>query len=388
MKNIILLTALTAFMSSVFALTSSSQESSGSSEPVPLISGGFRYTGDFASNLSGGLRKGATYLGLANVLLEFNPEKAGLWRNGQIFLSVAWSHGGEPSASLTGDFHGLSNMEAGNHLFVQEVGLFQQTGNIEWMAGLLDLNATFACNETGAGFLNSSFGIPSLITDNVPAPVYPLTSLGVHAQWEISEQFSAGLAIHDGCPLDFEKNPNNLHWQPGAKHGLFMLAEGRLKIQKEHLDFRAKTGLYYHSGNIHPDREIEKDILPASNRGSYLIAESTLKTWRKSGKLDGFIQIAFSPWHENHHHGYLGGGITFTTNPESWLPEQAGIAIACAAFDRFRGHCETTFEFYLKHEIIPGFFIQPDIQYILHPGGAEPVANHAFAFLIRTGFQL
>lgn len=388
MKYIILLTALITNMPPGYAHTSSSQDSSGPSDSVPLISATFSHTGDFASNLSGGLRKGATYLGLANVILQYNIEKAGLWRNGQLFLNVAWSYGGEPSASLTGDFHGLSNIEAGNHLFVQEVGLYQKTGKMEWRAGLLDLNAIFACNETGAGFLNSSFGIPSLITDNITAPVYPLTSLGLHAQMEISEKISAGFAIHDGSPLDFEKNPNNLRWQPGAKHGLFILAEGRLILRKEHPEFRAKTGMYFHSGNIYADREIEDKILPASNYGGYLIAESTLKTWEKTGVLNGFLQIAFSPWHKNHHNGYLGGGITFKANPESRLTKETGIAFACAAFDRFRGKCETTFEFYLKLDITPGFFIQPDFQYILTPGGADPVANHAFAFLFRTGFQL
>lgn len=388
MKHLLLFPVMITFITTVFARTPSSAELTDSTDHGPLISAGFRYTGDLVSNLSGGIRKGATYLGLANVSLEFNPEKAGLWRNGHLFLNLAWSHGGEPSSSMTGDFHGISNIEAGNHLFVQEIGLLQKTGNMEWRAGLLDLNASFACNETGGGFLNSSFGIPSLITNNVPAPVYPLTSLGLHAHYEFSERISAGLAIHDGLPLDFENNPYNLRWQPGAKHGLFLLAEGRLSLQKEQSDFIAKTGFYYHSGSFHPLKEGEEDFIHASNRGCYLIVESTLKTWDHAGKLDGFIQIASSPWHKNHHHGYLGVGITFTADPAIRIPGQAGFAFACATFDRFHGKCETTFEFYLKHEISPGFYIQPDFQYILHPGGATPVADHAFAFLLRTGFQL
>ena len=83
MKHLLLFPVMITFITTVFARTPSSAELTDSTDHGPLISAGFRYTGDLVSNLSGGIRKGATYLGLANVSLEFNPEKAGLWQIGR-----------------------------------------------------------------------------------------------------------------------------------------------------------------------------------------------------------------------------------------------------------------------------------------------------------------
>ena len=58
---------------------------------------------------------------------------------------------------------------------------------MELKFGLQDLNAEFANSDNGALFINSSFGIPSVIPDNVPAPVFPLTAVGLSLQWNVTE---------------------------------------------------------------------------------------------------------------------------------------------------------------------------------------------------------
>jgi len=76
------------------------------------------YIGDVVSNFSGGIKKGTTYLGLANIKASFNTETANFWKGGKAYLNIGNTHGGEPSTNLIGDFQGVSNIEAGNLTFM------------------------------------------------------------------------------------------------------------------------------------------------------------------------------------------------------------------------------------------------------------------------------
>ena len=48
--------------------------------PVSALQLAATYKGDFVSNFRGGISTGSTYLGLADLFLRFNTQKAGLWK--------------------------------------------------------------------------------------------------------------------------------------------------------------------------------------------------------------------------------------------------------------------------------------------------------------------
>ena len=158
------------------------------------------YIGDWVTNMRGGIKTGSTYLGLANLKIGFDTEKAGLWKGGSFFINAANTHGGLPSANLVGDFQGVSNIEAGDLTFMYELWYKQQIDKIVLTAGLQDLNVDFSTTSYGAPFNNSSFGIQSSIADNIPSPIFPLTALGVSLQWNVSPAFSWEMALFDGTP--------------------------------------------------------------------------------------------------------------------------------------------------------------------------------------------
>ena len=56
------------------------------------------YTGDMVRNFSGGIKKGNSYLGLANFRMSFDTKAAHLWNGGQFFINAANAHGGNPTA--------------------------------------------------------------------------------------------------------------------------------------------------------------------------------------------------------------------------------------------------------------------------------------------------
>ena len=51
------------------------------------------YVGDNVNNFSGGIKTGSRYLGMANIRLGFDMEKAGLWKGGLFYINAANTHG-------------------------------------------------------------------------------------------------------------------------------------------------------------------------------------------------------------------------------------------------------------------------------------------------------
>ena len=93
------------------------------------------YIGDVVRNFSGGIKKGTTCLGLANLKVGFDTESANWWKGGSFFVNVGNTHGGEPSATFVGDFLGVSNIEAGNLTFMYELWYKQNFGRFDITVG-------------------------------------------------------------------------------------------------------------------------------------------------------------------------------------------------------------------------------------------------------------
>ena len=133
----------------------------------PLFNFNASYIGDVVTNYSGGLKRGTTYLGLANFRIGVNTSSIGLWKGGEFFINGSNAHGGDPSADLVGDFHVVSNIETNDLTYLHELWYKQSFGSFEINVGLQDLNSEFVSTEYGSIFLNSTFGTPSTLASNV-----------------------------------------------------------------------------------------------------------------------------------------------------------------------------------------------------------------------------
>jgi porin len=348
---------------------------------------GFGYTGDVAVNLSGGLRRGITYLGLASLHATFDTRAAGLWSGGQVFTQISCTHGGMPSKTLTGDFQVASNIEAGNHLFIQELWYRQSFGKSDIVIGLQDLNATFSCNATGGSFLNSSFGIPSMITSNIPAPVFPLTTLGITANWQVTSRLTWSAALHDGSPLTFEENPYNLRWQPSGDHGVIIISRLKYLTGKERPGC-FELGGYYHTGLTGTDETTGLLVkVFERNHGIYLFADKVLYDNHAARRIGMFLQAAVSPRTINMQYYYLGLGVNCSGLFSAAGADEAGIGVAQAGFHNGTRDSETTFEFFYRYQLSPCLYIQPDVQFIIHPAGTGQRPANATIFFLRAGFS-
>ncbi len=313
------------------------------------------YLGDTYYNAAGGLRTGGGFMGMANLRVGFDIEKAGGWRGGTLFVNGSSIHGKSLSENYLGDWQVASNIDAGEHAYLHELWYRQALGRLSLTVGLQDLNADFMAVEGGGEFLNSSFGIPSVMAVDVPVPIFPLTGLGVTARWEIGERWAWQAALFDGVQTPFEENnPHNVRWRLSRE-------EGALGVTEFHLDGCYKVGAYYHTA--------------ADDYGFYAMVDQPL-----GSRLSLFAQAVAAPKAKNENNYYLGAGANYILSPRS----TAGLAVAHAGLHRTAHKHETALELYWKYSLNDRIALQPDLQYILNPSAAEQALNDALVGILRV----
>lgn len=345
------------------------------------------YIGDNVINMSGGIKTGYNYLGMANLRLTFDTEKAGLWKGAMFYINAANTHGGTPSANLIGDNQVVSNIEAGNHTFLQEVIFQQKIGNLDITAGLQDLNVQFANTESGSVYLNSSFGILPVISANTSAPIFPLTSFGLTVKWNISESTSWINAIHDGSPTDFSSNPYNLHWHFHSGDGILAISEFQHLTKLFELPGTYKLGFF--TLNHFVENTFIRPVPDSINipvNGIY--THSDQQIWQRGNRsLNIFSQLGYSPSKGSINNYYLGLGLNLTGALSSKGRDILGLAMAHEHFTNGLSS-ETAIELTYRYQITDCLYIQPDLQYIINPAGTGIILENCLAGSIRFGITL
>jgi porin len=347
------------------------------------------YIGDVVRNFSGGIKKGTDYLGLANFRLSFDTKAAHLWKGGQLFINAANAHGGDPSATLVGDFHTVSNIEADEITYIHEFWYKQTINHFEIIAGLQDLNTDFVSSEYGSIFINSTFGTPSTIADNVPSPIFPLTTVGLALKWHVSETGTWKIAAFDGLPTELSRNSHNLNWKLDKDDGIFAVTEYQVApITRNGLKGSYRAGIYYHSQVVLNSEENNKTKLFNYNTGLYIIADQMI--YQKPGSKGGlgvFAQLAISPKAINTHNRYFGLGLSYQGLFNKRSNDKLGVAVTNAGFHDKIKNDETIIEICYKIQLTENLFIQPDLQYVIHPEGTDKVLKNATVGFIRSGIN-
>ena len=345
------------------------------------------YLGDAAQNFTGGIKKGSTYLGMANIMLGFNTEKAGLWKGGEAYLNAANTHGGQPSASLIGDFQVASNIEAGDLTYLHELWFKQNIGKAAIVIGLQDLCVEFLSSENAGLFLNSSCGVHSTIASNLSAPIFPLTALGAQFHYKFFEKFTFKISAFDGVPDDMTDNKHNINWKLSKDEGFLSFSE--ISFVNTPQSGSYKLGAYYQ--NKHKVTTEVKDSIPIiesfpENYGLYLVVDRSIHKFTSGQELSFFILSSLSPKSINENWYHLGGGLNLKGLFNSRCNDVLGLALSHTGINKtLEG--ETTLELTYKANLGENFFFQPDIQYIMNPSGTDKVLRNALVGFLRFGIS-
>ncbi|MDR0940646.1 MAG: carbohydrate porin [Bacteroidales bacterium] len=339
------------------------------------------YVGDAYGNAAGGLKTGGGYMGMGNMKIGFDTEKARWWKGGSFFINGASIHGKSLSEEFLGDLQIASNIDAGTHTYLHELWFKQSFKKFSFTVGLQDLNAEFLTSDNAGEFINSSFGVPPTVSCNVPAPIFPLPGLGITAQWNITNTFAWQTTVFDGCQTDFDDNPYNINWKPSKDDGVLVVSELLSTVNFREKEGRYKLGVYYHSGLHEFDEQTQaRNSIFKHNYGFYIIADQTVFEQEKQ-KIGLFMQIAAATEKQNEHSYYLGLGGNYYGIFSKAGKDVLGLAVASVDLKHRKN--ETALEMYYKWQFNDNFAIQPDIQYIINPSGTDEKLSNALAGILR-----
>lgn len=354
------------------------------------------YMGEYRRNVSGGIREGGVFLGLAAARAGWDLERAWGWRGLNAFVHLQALHGKAPS-SYTGDFQFTSNIEAGmNAVKLYEAWLEQTTANgrLAFLLGIFDVNSAFNLTETAAVFLNSSFGMGAELSQTSyagrTASTFPSTALGARVKAYFPHDAYLQVAVFDAVPgkpdrpkgnyVRLDKNEGALAvaeagWQPGIEQGAI---RGKLAV-----------GAWAYSKAFPVlDAPAEAPASEAQSQGLYVLAER-----RFEGPFSAFFRYGVANAAVNR----ASSNIAFGGVAHGLIPGRADDDLALGVSRQanginFRRAAESTGATVLKNEdayeltynaVVTSYLsVQPDFQYVVHPGGDPALAN-AFVASVR-----
>ncbi len=352
------------------------------------FSSNISYVGDVLSNLRGGLSRETGYLGLAKVQVSFSTEAARWWKGGELVMNLANTHGRIPSDDFVGDFQGVSNIQAGNRTFFQELLYRQSFGKLNTTVGILDMNAEFSVNTVGGTFINSSFGLHSTFTDHVAVSVFPNTGLGAVLRVNLDSINTIRCGIFDGNPSFMTIHPANFEMPFGEDSGFMIIGEygySRGVGIKEGGFY--KFGCYYHS-HYQKQGDMTKPNIKTLY-GFYLVGNQRLISKSASRSLlDAFVQLSYSPVSHSTNPLYAGAGLVLhgctPINPD----DELGISIAYAQLNDFYYRSEKVVELTYKYPFGNHAYLQPDLQYVINPSRFGVATPNALVGILRVGISL
>ena len=377
------------------------QMATGDSGARPVILT-FSYTGELVQNAGGGARRGTTFAGAAGGELTLLLRRLVGWHGARLFVFALGTHGGAPS-DLVGDVQGVSNLEAPppGAVRLEEAWLQQNLldNRLSWLVGRYDLNTEFYRLQSGALFINSSFGIgPEFAHSGVAGPsIFPNTAVGTRVAFKPSPNVVWRAAVLDGVPVD----------RPGDGTRVFASGDGALLVGEVALLARPDTvgvprqrrfgigrgrarpyggklaiGAWYYTARFSDLVDTLPNGASVQHRGSggvYLIGDLTVRS------LTAFAQLGLGDGRVNQIGGYLGGGFTFTAPFSSRAQDALGLAVAAARngshYERAQTAAggtaagETSVELTYLAQLGSWLTVQPDVQYVIHPGGTRATRN-------------
>lgn len=379
----------------------------------PAVDLDVSYVADLSANVSGGRERGIVGLGNLDARLRVDGEALLGWEGTSFFLYGLGNHGGRVT-ELTGDAQVASNIQAPTSARVYEAWIQQnfEGPNLSVLLGLYDVNSEFDVLRDAGVFLNSSFGIGAEFASSGPngPSIFPVTSLGVRAQWHPTHWWYVQGAVLDGVPGD-PGDPGATAIRLSPDDGILWVAEwgylhhssradvtGEPELGRDHihpfLSWRVAVGAWGYSRR---GREIGTGRRVESHPGVYFMTE--LYPYRESDgvqELSAFARVGAADDRTDRFGAYTGVGLTYTGLLPGRDRDVAGLGVATAwngsAWEeslRRRGipvtDAETTLELTYRAGLTSWLAVQPDVQWVVNPNADPRISD---ALLLTTRVEL
>jgi len=391
------------------------------------ITGAVNYTGEVLGNSSGGTKRSSTYFGLLEVTTKIDFEKFANWKGLTFFANAYQIHGHGLTTNNLANLHTISDIEATPATRLDEIWFEQTFANdkVALKFGQLAADTEFFLSDTAQPTLSSTFGWPSIFAFGLPAgAAYPLAAVGARLKVEVNDTLTTMFGVYNGDPVgprcngDTQRcNDNGLDFRLGDS--AFAIAEVQFKYNQDKnssgLPGVIKVGGWKHFGTF-PDQRVDTNgLLLANTTGTgkphhgnhavYAILDQRIYQGSGSAAVNLFVRGAVMPGDRNLIDGYVDAGLSFNgliaSRPDDSLITAfaySPVSRGARAFDRdavalgngtLVRDAETLIEVSYIAQIVPGLKLQPDFQYVFHPGGkiddgtGKPIGDEA-VWALRT----
>jgi porin len=361
----LLLVALVAFTSP--ARASDWIGDTGLAVGVIAVLGGFR-------NFEGGINSTEAVGDVAlDVSLTLDADKSLGLREGTFYADLKYHGGRDPSKELVGDLQKFDNLNGPE--FLQLYQLWYRQGalgdRLRIKVGKVDFNDEFDVIDNGLPFLNSS---NQLTPTNFLLPTYPAPMPGISVFFAPDQFWHAGFGIAYANRSErfgiFTGHPQDAQPSEGGAYLVQELEASWPNNGESGVTGNFKIGVWEHTGTFTRfDRSRQQ-----GTAGYYVILDQTL--WRPPADRNGPDVQSFLEWGQTQDDittidRHFGGGITWKGLPTG-RGDELGFALQQAhiseAADLPASH-ETAWEVFYMAELSPWLMIEPDLQYIVSPGG-------------------
>ncbi len=365
------------------------------------VSLGVTYFGDALATVSGGVAPGWAYEGRLGLLLDANLDGVVAWQGAHLHASLNQIHGQEPTPSHVGALSQISGIEAEPNTRLFNLWVEGNLGpHTTLRAGQFTADQEFAISSNAALFVNSTFGWPNIFAQDLPSggPAYPIGGLGVR----LIRTTSRGaflIAVFNGDPA----GPGGGDPQQRDRSGLnsFRLSGGPFAIAEAQFHLPL-AGAQVRLGSWWLGRKVPAQALD-QGLGVGSISQTRDGDWGAYGSADfylvkrgdtvisGFLRVAAAPGDRNLVSTYADAGLTVPGSSWGRSKDQLGLAVSWSGVGRaaraldarsvasgdlaFERDHELVVELTYQAQMTPQWWIQPDIQWVVHPGGRIPLAS-------------
>ncbi len=339
----------------------------------------------------GAIRNGSRHVTHLDLKLKMDLEKAAGWNGGSAMINVLHDGSWGPNAQLVGSQMGVTNIEVNAPTTARLFQAWLQQSlfddRLAVLAGLYPIDSEFFTVDSAGVFIGPQYGTPADLAQTRGPSIFNNSAFGLRAKWNIAKTVYAMGAVLDGIPNDparpratairFAKGDGSfsigeLGWLPEADNDKF---KGHAK---------AAIGVWGYSAKVNDQRDTDAagTALRRHQGGGYVLGERTLARLGGSDErfLSGFARYTWTDGDSTPVKNSLNLGL-HARGPVASRPDdvvgfawtRAGMSQKWRDVQAVPGDTktsETALEITYRYAVTPWFAIQPNYQYIKHPGGA------------------
>ncbi len=333
----------------------------------------------------GGISNGSRHITHLDFKFKMDLEKAVGWSGGSAMINILSDGGWGPNARHVGSQMGVTNVEVGAPTTTRVFQAWLQQSlfddRLAILAGLYPIDSEFFTVDSAGVFIGPQYGTPADLALTRGPSIFNNSAFGLRAKWNITKTVYAMAAVLDGIPND-PARPKVAAIRFAKGDGSFSIGELGWLPEADNEKFKghakAAIGLWGYSAKVADQLNNELRY----QRGGYVLGERTLARLGGSNErfLSAFARYTWGDGDSTAVKNSLNLGL-HAKGPLASRPDDIlGFAWTRAGMSRKWRDVQTVpadtkasedaLEISWRIAMTPWLAVQPNYQYIRHPGGA------------------